>query len=124
MVILFMLAACSSTNNEPKEIVYESDTYAYQSENQHQLENNIISVGPNAPTSREREVLVRLIKEMRVLYPMIKEANAASRPDQRVPFQYDLLEQDFNRIQQGVQQYLFQRASSPRDFDEISGDYQ
>ena len=95
----------------------------YQAENMRQMQYRLVASGANAPTAGEREALIRLIKEMRVLYPIIDEAAAASRPDQRIPFQFDLLKQDFNRVQQGIQQYIYQRAVEPRDFTEIRGEY-
>jgi len=76
-----------------------------------------------ADADGEREALARIIHELQAIEPLITEAASQANPDARIRFQYDWLEQDFDRIRLGVQEHIDTPRSEPRTFPPLRGDY-
>ena len=71
----------------------------------------------------ERAVLARIIHELQVIEPLIKEAASQANPDARIRFQYDWLRQDLDRIRLGIQAHIDTPRTEPRTFPPLRGDY-
>jgi len=76
-----------------------------------------------ADADGEREALARIIHELQAIEPLITEAASQANPDARIRFQYDWLEQDFDRIRLGIQEHIDTPRSEPRTFPPLRGDY-
>ena len=76
-----------------------------------------------ADADGEREALARIIHELQAIEPLITEAASQANPDARIRFQYDWLEQDFDRIRLGIQEHINTPRSEPRTFPPLRGDY-
>ena len=76
-----------------------------------------------ADADGEREALARIIHELQAIETLITEAASQANPDARIRFQYDWLEQDFDRIRLGIQEHIDTPRSEPRTFPPLRGDY-
>ena len=76
-----------------------------------------------ADADGERTVLARIIHELQVIEPLIKEAASQANPDARIRFQYDGLRQDLDRIRLGIQAHIDTPRTEPRTFPPLRGDY-
>lgn len=76
-----------------------------------------------ADADGERAVLVRIIHELQVIEPLIKEAASQANPDARIRFQYDWLRQDLDQIRLGIQAHIDTPRTEPRSFPPLRGDY-
>ena len=76
-----------------------------------------------ADADGERTVLARIIHELQVIEPLIKEAASQANPDARIRFQYDWLRQDLDRIRLGIQAHIDTPRTEPRTFPPLRGDY-
>jgi RAQPRD family integrative conjugative element protein len=76
-----------------------------------------------ADADGERAVLARIIHELQVMEPLIKEAASQANPDARIRFQYDWLRQDLDRIRLGIQAHIDTPRKEPRTFPPLRGDY-
>lgn len=76
-----------------------------------------------ADAGAEREVLARIVHELDVLEPLIKQAEANTDQDARLRFRYDWLRQDLRHIREGIQSHLDAPRAQPRSFPPLRGDY-
>ena len=76
-----------------------------------------------ADADGERAVLARIIHELQVIEPLIKEAASQANPDARIRFQHDWLRQDLDRIRLGIQAHIDTPRTEPRTFPPLRGDY-
>ncbi len=76
-----------------------------------------------ADTGGERAALARMIHELEVLEPLIREAEAQVRPDARIRLRYDWLRQDLARIRRGIRAHIEGPRAEPRTFPPLRGDY-
>ena len=76
-----------------------------------------------ADADGERAALARIIHELQVIEPLIKEAAAQANLDARIRFQYDWLRKDLNRIRLGIQEHIDTPRTEPRTFLPLRGDY-
>jgi RAQPRD family integrative conjugative element protein len=82
-----------------------------------------IAVVAHADPDAEREVLARLIHEIRALEPLIVTAESQALPDTRIRFRYDWLRRDLRRIRDGIQDHIDAPRNEPRRFPPLRGDY-
>jgi RAQPRD family integrative conjugative element protein len=122
MVIVWLLCGLAGCNNtqpvtQSPEIVYSQTPLYQQDLYQHQNTRLVgrVSQGPNQPTMLEREALARLIEQINVLMPLVREAELNRRPDQRLPFRYDWLKDELRKIQRGIREYLGNESFYPVD---------
>jgi RAQPRD family integrative conjugative element protein len=76
-----------------------------------------------ADADGERAKLARIIHELQVIEPLIKESASQANPDARIRFQYDWLRQDLDRIRLGIQAHIDTPRTEPRTFPPLRGDY-
>jgi RAQPRD family integrative conjugative element protein len=76
-----------------------------------------------ADADGERAVLARIIHELQVIEPLIKESASQANPDARIRFQYDWLRQDLSRIRLGIQEHIDTPRTESRSFPPLRGDY-
>ena len=76
-----------------------------------------------ADADGEREALARIIHELQAVGPLIDQAASQANPDARIRFQYDWLQQDFDRIRLGIQEHIDTPRSEPRTCPPLRGDY-
>jgi len=76
-----------------------------------------------ADSYSEREVLARLIHELRATEVLIAQAEAQADPDARIHFRYDWLRQDLARIRQGISEHIDAPRAEPRPVPPLRGDY-
>ncbi len=77
-----------------------------------------------AGSAAERESLARLSSEIEALYPLIDEAKRSSaQPSGRFRFEYSWLKRDLERIKQGIDEWLAQPDTTPREITPLGGDY-
>ena len=84
-----------------------------------------LSVTPAAfaDADAEREALAKIIHELNVLEPLIKQAEANAEEDVRIRFRYDWLRQDLKQIKDGIQSHIDSPRAQPRSFPPLRGDY-
>lgn len=71
----------------------------------------------------ERAALARLMQELRLLEPLIDEAERVADRDARVQLQYSWLRSDLRKIYNGILDHLEAPRSGPRDVPPLRGDY-
>jgi len=76
-----------------------------------------------ADTGAEREALAKIIHELNVLEPLIKQAEANAEEDVRIRFRYDWLRLDLKQIKDGIQSHIDSPRAQPRSFPPLRGDY-
>lgn len=76
-----------------------------------------------ADSHSEREVLARLIHELRSTEIVIAQAESQADPDARIHFRYDWLRQDLARILSGIQEHIDAPRAEPRPVPPLRGDY-
>jgi RAQPRD family integrative conjugative element protein len=76
-----------------------------------------------ADADAEREALAKIIHELNVLEPLIKQAEANAEEDVRIRFRYDWLRLDLKQIKDGIQAHIDSPRAQPRSFPPLRGDY-
>lgn len=76
-----------------------------------------------ASNDAEKAALARLIHELDALAPLVRDAQDKALADTRIRLNYSWLEQDLERIKQGLREYLIAPSTEPRKFEPLSGDY-
>lgn len=76
-----------------------------------------------ADADGERAALARIVHELKVIEPLIREAEAQARADASIRMRYDWLRQDLSRIRQGIQAHIDVPRVEPRTFPPLRGDY-
>jgi RAQPRD family integrative conjugative element protein len=76
-----------------------------------------------ADADAEREALAKIIHELNVLEPLIKQAEANAEEDVRIRFRYDWLRLDLKQIKDGIQAHIDSPRAQPRSFPPLLGDY-
>jgi RAQPRD family integrative conjugative element protein len=76
-----------------------------------------------ADADAEREVLTRIVHELRAVESLITLAQAQADNDARVRFQYDWLRHDMNLMKAGIQAHIDAPRAQPRGFPPLRGDY-
>ena len=84
-----------------------------------------LSVAPAvfADADAEREALAKIIHELNVLEPLIKQAEANAEEDVRIRFRYDWLRLDLKQIKDGIRAHIDSPRAQPRSFPPLRGDY-
>ncbi len=77
----------------------------------------------HADPAGEREHLARLAHEIDALKALIGAAEAQADYPQRIRFQYVWLQQDLDRVRQGIQEHLNAPQGEPRHIAPLAGDY-
>lgn len=83
----------------------------------------LLAAPAQADRDGEREALARLVHELTIMEPLIREAEAEADPDARIRFQYDWLRQDLARIRLGIRDHINAPHSAPRPVQPLRGDY-
>lgn len=85
----------------------------------------VIGLSPSvfAVDEYEREELSRLLNELNYLDNIIVVAKNSGGEHGREQFDYTALEQDIQRIKNGIAQYLNTTKRDPRSVKKISGEY-
>ena len=73
--------------------------------------------------SSEKQVLIRLLRNLNELDALINEAEFSANPDARIRFDYRQLRSDFFSVSQGIQAHIQMPDYSPRTLKPISGNY-
>ena len=76
-----------------------------------------------ADTGAEREALAKIIHELNVLEPLIKQAEANAEEVVRIRFRYDWLRLDLKQIKDGIRAHIDSPRAQPRSFPPLRGDY-
>lgn len=76
-----------------------------------------------ADSDGERAALARLVHELAVLEPLLREAQAQADPDARIRFRYDWLLADLARVRHGIQEHIDSPRAEPRAVTPLRGDY-
>jgi len=76
-----------------------------------------------ADSDGEAEALVRLLNEIKLLEPLVDQAEAQASPNAARRFRYDWLRQDLARVRLGINQHLLGNEDAPRDIEPLRGDY-
>jgi len=76
-----------------------------------------------ADSDGEAEALVRLLNEIKLLEPLVDQAEAQASPNATRRFRYDWLRQDLARVGLGINQHLLGNEDAPRDVEPLRGDY-
>lgn len=76
-----------------------------------------------AHADAEREALVKLVHELNLLEPLIRQAEANADQDARLHFRYDWLRQDLKQISDGIQLHIDAPRTQPRMFPPLRSDY-
>ena len=76
-----------------------------------------------AAPGEEHEALARVLHELEVLEPLIREAESAETAGDRISFRYDWLRRDINQIKGGLEAHLDAVHEEPRSFTPLRGDY-
>lgn len=71
----------------------------------------------------ERAALARLMQEIRLLDPLIAEAERVADRDARIQMQYDWLRSDLRKIYNGILDHLEAPRTGPREVPPLRGDY-
>lgn len=77
----------------------------------------------HADSDGERAALARLVHELAVLEPLLREAQAQADPDARIHFRYDWLQADLMRVRNGIQEHIDTPRAEPRTVTPLRGDY-
>lgn len=77
----------------------------------------------HADSDAERAALTRLVHELAVLEPLLREAQAQADPDARIHFRYDWLLADLTRVRSGIQDHIDSPRAEPRTVTPLRGDY-
>lgn len=83
----------------------------------------LLSITAHADSDGERAALTRLVHELAVLEPLIREAQAQADRDARIQFQYDWLQADLARVHSGIQEHINNPRAEPRQVTPLRGDY-
>jgi len=79
----------------------------------------VVAADPDA----EREYLARFAHELNALLPLLETAARHADPDARIRFRYDWLQQDLERVRQGIREHLQAPRAEPRRVEPLRGDY-
>ena len=86
--------------------------------------STLILVSPaQADSDAERAALTRLLHEIAVLEPVVREAQSQADPDARIHFRYDWLLADLTRVRSGIQDHIDNPRAEPRTVTPLRGDY-
>lgn len=77
----------------------------------------------HADSDGERAALARLMHELTVLEPLLREAQSQADPDTRIHFRYDWLLADLTRVRSGIQEHIDSPRAEPRTVTPLRGDY-
>ena len=77
----------------------------------------------HASADAEREVLARLVHELKRLQSLVGEAERAADLDTRIRFRYDWLRADLERVNQGIEVHIEAPRDVPRTVTPLRGDY-
>lgn len=83
----------------------------------------VLSVPCHAITDQERTVLLRLHVELGAMVTILDEAEQASDLSDRRQLNYQHLQADLKKIQQGILDAVNQLRREPRSLPPIKGDY-
>ncbi|MDX1252276.1 MAG: RAQPRD family integrative conjugative element protein [Gammaproteobacteria bacterium] len=83
----------------------------------------LLAIPAHADSDGERAALTRLVHELAVLEPLIREAQAQASRDTRIQFQYDWLQADLARVRNGIQEHIDGPRAEPRQVMPLRGDY-
>jgi RAQPRD family integrative conjugative element protein len=89
------------------------------------LSLTIVQGSSYAASAHEQEQLSLVPQQLDIIERLATQAEVAStsEPNERYRFDYPQLNQDIQRIRQGVQNYLSPSRAQPRDPGELVGDY-
>jgi len=83
----------------------------------------ILASPAQADGDGERAALARLLHEIAVLEPLVREAQSQADPDARIHFRYDWLLADLTRVRSGIQDHIDSPRAEPREVTPLRGDY-
>lgn len=76
-----------------------------------------------ADAEGEKTALAELVRELKALEPLIKNAESQADPKARISFEYHWLRKDINEIIQGLNDHINSPRIEPRSFEPLQGDY-
>lgn len=80
-----------------------------------------LSLQADSPT--ERKFLAQVSQEIAQLDSLIKRAERARSPDERLQFRYDWLRKDLQLVRDGIESYISDYHLTPRSFPPLKGEY-
>ena len=83
----------------------------------------LIALSLQADSPTEREFLTQVSQEIAQLDSLIKRAERARNPNERLQFRYDWLRKDLQSVREGIESYISEYHLTPRSFPALKGEY-
>ena len=84
---------------------------------------SVCAAGPTHSGESERDVLARVVHELRAIDALVAEADERKATGARLSFDYQQLRLELNAVSRGIEEYIGGTRMQPRSFEALSADY-